>query len=404
MLALGKRKALYKSLNKFYIRILSQNALELANISANSCYSSSSSSSKAVATHTHTSSSSSSSTAIPNDGLTLNHFINQSHSKVSVTTTQYQQRGGGGGGGSVFIETYGCQMNISDSEVINSVLENAGYSTASSAETADVVLLNTCAIRDNAESKIWQRLGYLKNMKLERKNAAKRKAVAVVGTMGVSGDKSSVSTTGDNRTIVPTNPNAGPVVGVLGCMAERLKIKLLESDRLVDLVAGPDAYRDLPRLIHIVDGGVSSEKARKNRKIIDASRRKNISSAPATTSAASTTNDLKAFQEEKEELSYARFPYNAAINVQLSIDETYADVIPVRPAGATSVFLSIMRGCNNMCSFCVVPFTRGRERSRPMQSILDEVHKQTYLKRKKCRLMLCKDFFFSRKKKKKKSV
>lgn len=395
MLALGKHRGLYALPVKFHTRVLSQNGAELVNIPADSRYSSSSS----PAVTAKSSSSSSSATAIPNDGLTLNHFIKQSHFKATSpaaalpTTTQLK-------GGSFYIETYGCQMNMSDSEVVNSVLQNAGYSAASSAETADVVLLNTCAIRDNAESKIWQRLGYFKNMKLERKNTAKRKAAAVAGGAGVGATgnmevsaRASVSTTSYN-TAATTSPNAGPVVGVLGCMAERLKIKLLESDRLVDLVAGPDAYRDLPRLINVVDGGVSSEKARKIRKIIDISKNK----MPSTTTAsfASSAESLKKDQDQEEgEECNANFSYNAAINVQLSVDETYADVIPVRPAGAQSAFLSIMRGCNNMCSFCVVPFTRGRERSRPMQSILDEVSTKT--EKMKCRLSFFMDssFFLS---------
>jgi len=386
MLALRKRSALYKSINKLYTRILSQNTAELPNNAATSCYPSSSPS-PSVTAHA----ASSSSPAIPNDGLTLNHFISQSHTKDSssaaVLSSTTQQNSG-----SVFIETYGCQMNMSDTEVINSVLQNAGFSPAFSAETADVVLLNTCAIRDNAESKIWQRLGYFKNMKLERKNTAKRKAVAAgakgvgtTNTIGSFANNNSRSTNTAYNTTATTSPMAGPVVGVLGCMAERLKIKLLESDRLVDLVAGPDAYRDLPRLINIVDGGVSSEKARKNRKIIDASKLR-ISSANTTPSAAAATEALtESHVKEEDDGSKEDFTYNAAINVQLSIDETYADVIPVRPAGDRSVFLSIMRGCNNMCSFCVVPFTRGRERSRPMQSILDEVSKQKK-QRKKCHI------------------
>lgn len=195
-----------------------------------------------------------------------------------------------------FIETYGCQMNVNDSDIVHTVLQDKGFRMADSAEEADVVLLNTCAIRENAEAKIWQRLGYFKNLKVERR--------AKVGHYG-----------------------RGPIVSVLGCMAERLKQKLLDADKLVDIVAGPDAYRDLPRLIEIVSPLESKVK-----------------------------RDLP-----------------TAMNVQLSLEETYADIIPVRNADSKSVFLSIMRGCNNMCSFCVVPYTRGRERSRPLSSILDEV-------------------------------
>lgn len=189
---------------------------------------------------------------------------------------------------SVYIETYGCQMNTNDTEVVLSILHGAGYKAITEPHLADVILLNTCAIRDRAESKIWQRLGYFKNLKSSTRH--------------------------------------GPVVGVLGCMAERLKVRLLESDKMVDVVAGPDAYRDLPRLIGIVKG--------------------------------KDTSDSKS---------------SSAINVQLSAEESYADIVPMRPAGAVSAFLSIMRGCNNMCAFCVVPFTRGRERSRPVESIVEEV-------------------------------
>ena len=185
-------------------------------------------------------------------------------------------------------------MNVSDSELVETLLDRAGYSVAPTVEDADVVLLNTCAIRENAEAKIWQRLGYFKNLKLERRKGRSSEA------------------------------KTGPIVGVLGCMAERLKQRLLETDKLVDVVVGPDAYRDLPKLIDIVSPGGSKE-------------------------------------------------CSTAMNVQLSAEETYADIVPIRKQGAHSVYLSIMRGCNNMCSFCIVPFTRGRERSRPMSSIVDEV-------------------------------
>ncbi|KAG7395136.1 CDK5 regulatory subunit associated protein 1 [Phytophthora boehmeriae] len=189
---------------------------------------------------------------------------------------------------SFFIETYGCQMNSADSEIVRAILLEGGYASAPNANEADVVLINTCAVRDNAEAKIWHRLEALRQVKakLLRK---KQKTI--------------------------------PTVGVLGCMAERLKVKLLESDKMVDLVVGPDAYRDIPNLLRVVHG--SGE---------------------------------------------------AAVNVQLSLDETYADIAPVRAdPHSPSAFVSIMRGCNNMCSYCIVPFTRGRERSRVMNSIVDEV-------------------------------
>jgi tRNA-2-methylthio-N6-dimethylallyladenosine synthase len=179
-----------------------------------------------------------------------------------------------------FIETYGCQMNFSDTEIIASVLTGMGYGFTQVETEADLVLLNTCSIRENAETKIWHRLNSLKHAKRQ-------------------------------------NPSL--MVGVMGCMAERLKGKLLDEEKLVDIVVGPDAYRDLPRLINEVETG------------------------------------------------------QKAVNVLLSREETYADIAPIRlnSNGVTS-FVSIMRGCDNMCSFCVVPFTRGRERSRDDQSILQE--------------------------------
>ena len=180
----------------------------------------------------------------------------------------------------VFIETYGCQMNVNDSEVVLSILQKAGFTLCPKCEDAALVLINTCAIRDNAEQRIFGRLEFYR---LQKKK----------------------------------NPRL--IVGVLGCMAERLKDKLLENP-VVDLVAGPDAYRDLPRLVGIL--GSSGEKQ---------------------------------------------------INTLLSHEETYADISPVRmdPNGV-SAFISIMRGCNNVCSYCVVPYTRGAERSRDPESILRE--------------------------------
>lgn len=182
----------------------------------------------------------------------------------------------------VYLETYGCQMNVSDSEIVAAVLREHGYGLTHDPDAADVVLLNTCAIRDNAEQKVRRRLDDFRAEKTKR-----------------------------GRQIQ---------LGVLGCMAERLREKLLEEEKLVDIVVGPDAYRDLPRLL-----------------------------AVAETSG------------------------QAAVNVQLSREETYADIAPVRyDTNGISAFVSIMRGCDNMCAFCVVPFTRGRERSRPVTSILAE--------------------------------
>ena len=187
--------------------------------------------------------------------------------------------GPGSGARKLYLESYGCQMNFSDSEIVAS-LSDAGYQTTRDADDADLVLLNTCAIRDNAEQRVRNRLVHFKG------NKAK-------------------------------NPSL--VVGVLGCMAERLRDKLLEEEKLVDLVVGPDAYRDLPNLVGQVEGG------------------------------------------------------QKAVNVLLSREETYAEISPVRlDKGGVTAFISIMRGCDNMCSFCVVPFTRGRERSRDPQSIVRE--------------------------------
>jgi tRNA-2-methylthio-N6-dimethylallyladenosine synthase len=184
-------------------------------------------------------------------------------------------------GKKLYVESYGCAMNFSDSEVVASIMAKDGYSTTRNVDEADVILINTCSIRENAESRVRTRLGDIKQKKKD-------------------------------------NPKL--VVGILGCMAERLKKALLEEEKLVDLIAGPDAYRDLPNLIDEVIG--TGQKA---------------------------------------------------VNVLLSRDETYADISPVRlDLGGVSAFVTITRGCDNMCSFCVVPFTRGRERSRDPLTILQE--------------------------------
>ncbi len=183
-------------------------------------------------------------------------------------------------GRKLYIESYGCAMNFSDSEIVASILTESGFETTGDFTVADVVLINTCSIRENAEQRVRNRL--------------KEFTVAKV-------------------------KNPGMVVGVLGCMAERLKSKFLEEEKLVDVVVGPDAYRDLPNLIDRVDDG------------------------------------------------------QRAVNVLLSREETYADINPVRlNSNGINAFVSIMRGCDNMCSFCVVPFTRGRERSREPLSIVAE--------------------------------
>ncbi|MBK5284726.1 MAG: tRNA (N6-isopentenyl adenosine(37)-C2)-methylthiotransferase MiaB [Bacteroidia bacterium] len=180
----------------------------------------------------------------------------------------------------LFLESYGCAMNFSDSEIVASILSEKGYTTTSDFNEADLILVNTCAIRENAEQRVRGRL--------KEFNFIKRK-----------------------------NPSL--IIGVMGCMAERLKEKLLEEEKIVDIVVGPDAYRDLPKLIETVEGG------------------------------------------------------QKAVNVLLSREETYADISPVRlGSNGVTAFISIMRGCDNMCSFCVVPFTRGRERSRDPKSIVNE--------------------------------
>tara|TARA_B110000444_G_C18851186_1_gene605748 strand:- start:5824 stop:7365 length:1542 start_codon:yes stop_codon:yes gene_type:complete len=182
----------------------------------------------------------------------------------------------------VYIESYGCQMNFSDSEVVVSILQKEGYSTTKIVKEAHLVLVNTCSIREKAELTVRKRLNYFQSIKKHNKNLK---------------------------------------VGVLGCMAERLKHKFLEEEKIVDLVVGPDAYKDIPNLLEEV-------------------------------------------ANEKE-----------AVNVILSKDETYGDISPVRlSSNGVSAFVSITRGCDNMCTFCVVPFTRGRERSRDPKSILNEIN------------------------------
>ena len=179
-----------------------------------------------------------------------------------------------------YIESYGCQMNFADSEVVASILQEAGFGPTRNEEDADLIFINTCSIREKAEQTVRKRLTNFKRLKRQKKSL---------------------------------------LIGVLGCMAERLKSKFLEEEKLVDLVIGPDAYRSLPHLIEEAAGG------------------------------------------------------QKAVNVLLSREETYADISPVRlDSNGISAFVSIMRGCNNMCSFCVVPFTRGRERSRDPQSIIQE--------------------------------
>ena len=185
-------------------------------------------------------------------------------------------------GRKLYIESYGCQMNFSDSEIVASILSQEGFSTTTLLEEADLVLVNTCSIREKAEQTVRKRLEHFNHVKKSRPNMK---------------------------------------VGVLGCMAERLKHKFLEEEKIVDMVVGPDAYKDLPNLVAEIDEG------------------------------------------------------RDAVNVILSKEETYGDVAPVRlNSNGVTAFVSITRGCDNMCTFCVVPFTRGRERSRDPQSILEEVN------------------------------
>ena len=181
----------------------------------------------------------------------------------------------------VYIETYGCQMNVADSEVVVSILSKAGYEPTENIKDAGLILINTCSIRDNAEQRIWGRLKAISHLKKQKNDLR---------------------------------------IGIIGCMAERLKEKLIETDQLVDMVVGPDAYRDLPFLVTEAEGG------------------------------------------------------HKTVNVLLSHEETYADISPVRmDKNGVSSFVSIMRGCNNMCAYCVVPYVRGAERSRNPESVLKEV-------------------------------
>ena len=180
-----------------------------------------------------------------------------------------------------YIESYGCQMNFSDSEIVASILKKDGYQITTNLHEADMIFVNTCSIREKAEQTVRKRLSNFNQIKKNKPEL---------------------------------------IIGVLGCMAERLKSKLLDEEKLVDLVVGPDAYRDIPNLVGEVDGG------------------------------------------------------RKAVNVILSKEETYGDINPVRLGGnGVTAFVSITRGCDNMCTFCVVPFTRGRERSRDPQTIVEEV-------------------------------
>ena len=185
-----------------------------------------------------------------------------------------------GSGRKLYIATYGCQMNVGDSEIVVSIMQQEGFRYTESLEEADIVLINTCSIRDNAEQRIWGRLSEMRHMRKKKPSL---------------------------------------IIGIIGCMAERLKEDLTKGGTGVDIVAGPDAYRDLPRLVREVDGGATG------------------------------------------------------VNVELSKEETYAEIAPVRlDRNGVSAFIAIMRGCNNYCSYCVVPYTRGIERSRDAKTIVAE--------------------------------
>ena len=185
-----------------------------------------------------------------------------------------------GSGRKLYIETYGCQMNVGDSEIVVSIMQQEGFRYTESLEEADIVLINTCSIRDNAEQRIWGRLSEMRHMRKKKPSL---------------------------------------IIGIIGCMAERLKEELTQGGTGVDIVAGPDSYRDLPRLVREVDGGATG------------------------------------------------------VNVELSKEETYAEIAPVRlDRNGVSAFIAIMRGCNNYCSYCVVPYTRGIERSRDAATIVAE--------------------------------
>ncbi|MBQ5638842.1 MAG: MiaB/RimO family radical SAM methylthiotransferase, partial [Alistipes sp.] len=198
-----------------------------------------------------------------------------------MSTIQYNQlRPLEGEGRKLFIETYGCQMNVGDTEIIISILQQHGYIYTETQAEADVILINTCSVRDNAEQRIWGRLSEMRRLKR-------------------------------------TKPSL--VVGIVGCMAERLKEQLIDPKTGVDIVAGPDTYRDLPNLLKQAEAG------------------------------------------------------QKGVNTLLSLEETYAEISPVRiDKNGVSGFISIMRGCNNFCSYCVVPYTRGRERSRDAETIVAE--------------------------------
>ena len=274
-----------------------------------------------------------------------------------------------------YVETYGCQMNVSDSEIVASVLRSHDYVMTDAPEDADAILVNTCAIRDGAEAKVWHRLRQLRAIKTNKERANRRSAKrAAQDVSGVFDDENTYQSV--------------PVVGVLGCMGERLKEKVLERDGLADLVAGPDAYRDLPRLIDAARGAVdgdtfggaletpsAGDEGETGADAFFGEKKTDATFKDAKSSKSSESS--KSSKNQNARLSSSA-PFASVMNVQLSVDETYADIAPVRKNDATknpAAFVSIMRGCDNMCAFCIVPFTRGRERSRPFASIVDEARR-----------------------------
>lgn len=222
-------------------------------------------------------------------GPGLKEFITSSHLQpVKPESVPYVRNTATNGlNRKVYFEVYGCQMNVNDTDIIWSILKDVGYMKTELLQEADVILVVTCAIREGAETKVWNKLKHFKALKKAR----------------------------EKQNLKPQLK-----IGILGCMAERLKHQLLEKEEIVDIIAGPDSYKDLPRLLSLTDSN------------------------------------------------------QTAVNVLLSLDETYADIVPVRlNQDSVTAFVSIMRGCDNMCTYCIVPFTRGRERSRPIASIVREV-------------------------------
>jgi len=302
---------------------------------------------------------------IPNDGITLSHFLagttkspsssntatdnDYNHEIGTYPTSIPMQEDQYASSNLQFkptvykfhLKTYGCQMNVNDTDIVRSILlkqqqdSNIQFVETDNEMDAQVLLTNTCAIREKAESKIWERLRTLR-------------AKHVKNPLYYDDDNS------NNRRRMPQQQTQKKkkkrIIGVLGCMAERLKESMFEHGT-ADLIVGPDAYRDLPRLVSVL-------------------------APPALSSvqhASEVTDETKGLLLPSDQtVAIHTSPLERAINVQLSLDETYADITPIRKTNDVSAFVSVMRGCNNMCSFCVVPFTRGRERSRELSSIVDE--------------------------------